>query len=178
MKTANLLVAFTLATAACSLLPTARGAAVLWDGPAITFTRANGADWTQPENQDRLTPLIWLTRASNQGLFNIQSETAFAHFLSPAGTEWAFGTTANFASLTYTNWETWTGGPPSGPPNTVGRDAVLHLTAEDIYIDIKFLSWGVGGGSFSYVRSTAPVPEPGSLLLLGVGAMLLTSRRR
>ena len=41
------------------------------------------------------------------------------------------------------------------PPCQVGNDMVLHLITDDIYIDIKYLSWtqnGQGGG-FSYQRS-------------------------
>ena len=40
------------------------------------------------------------------------------------------------------------------PPCAVGKDAVLHLISEDIYIDIKITSWVSGQGSFSYQRST------------------------
>ena len=79
-----------------------------------------------------------------------------ANSLSPAGTEWAYGTTASYASLTYKDWETWTGGQGGGPPSTVGQNAVLHLLSGNIYIDIKFTSWGGSGGGFAYVRSTPP----------------------
>lgn len=133
---------------------------VIWNGPPLAFAKPANADWTLPQNQDRITPNVWLTRATNNGPFNIQSETIFTHNVSPAGTAWAFGSTANFASLTYADWETWTGGPPSGPPNTVGQNAVLHLVNNNIYIDLKFTAWGVGaagGGSFAYTRSTPPV---------------------
>ena len=132
---------------------------VIWNGPPLAFSKAGNADWTMAQNQDRLTSGVWLTRANTNGLFNIKSETAYTHNLSPAGTEWAYGTTASFASLTYKNWEAWTGGPPAGPPSTVGRDAVVHLINSNIYLDIKFTVWGAGGsgGSFSYVRSTPPL---------------------
>jgi hypothetical protein len=164
-----ILFAFPLATVSWS-------AETVWDGPPITFDKIAMADWTQPENQDRITENVWLTRANTQGLFNIKTESFYTHLLSPAGTEWAFGTTANFASLAYTNWETWTAGRP---PDTVGRDAVVHLLSDDIYLDLKFTSWGgSSGGGFSYVRSTAPVPESGCLALLGAGAFLLSLRRR
>src|SRR6185369_5768090 len=62
---------------------------------------------------------------------------------------------ADYASLIYTDWETWSR-TLGNPPGTVGQDAVLHLKTDDIYIDIKFLSWSVRiGGGFSYSRSTA-----------------------
>ena len=45
----------------------------------------------------------------------------------------------------------------------VGVDAVVHLISDDIYIDIKFISWTKGqgseipaGGGFSYERSNSP----------------------
>jgi Bacterial Ig domain len=42
-----------------------------------------------------------------------------------------------------------------GPLDTIGVNAVLHLIAEDIYIDIKFITWtSVSGGGFAYERST------------------------
>jgi hypothetical protein len=90
-------------------------------------------------------------------LYNAKTESSFAHSLSPAGTQWANGTTANYSSLSYTDWNSWAKGVNASPPSTVGVNAVLHLVSEDIYIDIKFTSWGSGaggGGAFSYVRST------------------------
>jgi hypothetical protein len=158
-----------------SLASQSRGA-IVWDGPPITFTKASFADWTLPENQDQITPNIWLTRASTQGLFNIKIEPTYTQNLSPADTEWAFGTTANFSSLTYTNWVAWAG---NNPPGTIGRDAVVHLITDDIYLDIKFSAWtSSGGGGFSYVRSTAPVPEPGTLGLCAIPVLLMFARRR
>lgn len=128
--------------------------AVIWNGPPVTFSKAANSDWTEQENQDRITDKVWITRANTQGLFNIRTETAYAHNSSPADTEWAYGTTANLAPLTFKSWEAWHGGSGGGPASTVGQDAVLHLITENIYIDIKFTSWGGSGGHFSYVRSS------------------------
>lgn len=130
---------------------------VIWNGPTISFSKAANADPVLQENQDRITDSVWLTRASNQGIYNIKTETIYTHNLSPAGTEWAYGTTANYASLVYKNWEAWNGGSGGGPPSTVGQNAVLHLLGGNIYIDLKFTSWGGSGGAFSYDRSTPPV---------------------
>jgi|GEM_PF-1620607 len=135
-------------------------APVIWNTGSVTFNKDSGADWTLPANQDRITSQIWLTRASTQGIYNIRNETDFAHNLSPAGTEWAFGTTANYSNLVYKDWETWTGGAGGGPPSTVGQDAVLHLIQENIYLDIKFTGWGRTGGQFSWMRAARPPLTP------------------
>jgi hypothetical protein len=176
----------------------ASAAPIVWTGPTITFTKANNADWTQAANQDRITDTTWLTRKNSNGIFNIKTETGSVYGgpptggLSPANTEWAYGTAANWASLTFDTWWNWQAGGPSGsgfPPDTVGKNAVLHLISDDIYIDIKFLSWtagpdgqapGPGGGGFSYQRSTpaAAVPEPATLGLLALGGIALLRRRR
>jgi hypothetical protein len=136
-------------------------AQIIWNGPVITFTKAGLADYTLPANQDRITGSTWLTRANTRGLFNIFSETGYTDFVSPANTEWATGTLANYASLTYQTWENWHG---SNPPSIVSVPAVVHLISENIYIGITFLSWssgmGVGGGGFSYQRTTVGVPTP------------------
>ena len=136
----------------------------IWNGPSLTFVRPSGVDWMQASNQDRLTPSVWLVRDTTRGLFNATQETLYEHYFSPANTEWAYGNLANFSSLTYTNWEGWNG---HNPPSMVGRDAVLHLILDDIYLSIKFTSWGGPGGAYSYERSTPSVPEPSAGLLLG-----------
>jgi len=125
---------------------------VIWVGSTVTFTKANGADHLLEQNQDRLTDNVWLARAPTRGIFNIKSETTYAKFSSPLDTEWAYGTSSNIKSLSFQNWEATNG---SSPPDMLNRDMVLHLITDDIYIDIKFLSWASrGDGGFSYVRST------------------------
>src|SRR5262245_1470108 len=116
-------------------------AATVWTGPTISFSKAASADPTQSANQDHITDHVWLTRGSIQGIYNAKIENSFVHFLSPADTEWASGTTAIFNSLTYTDWNTWAKVKNPGPPSTVGVNAVLHLKSDDIYLDIKFTSW-------------------------------------
>ena len=155
----------------------------IWDGPSITFTKDNFADWTDPANQDFLTPNVILTRADIEGLFNFATEQDYnpSPFSSPDDTEWAFGTTADIGSLTFTDWATWHGGPAGGGPlSTIGQAAVLHLISDDIYIDIMFTSWtaGGGGGGFSYIRSTpGAIPEPASALACVLLSGMLLARR-
>ncbi len=163
--------------------PLGSKATTIWNGPLLTFSKANYANPSLAANQDRLTSHDWLTRGSSQGLYNARTEPGFTHFSSPADTEWANGSLANYASLTYTDWNTWASGVNPGPPSTVGVNAVLHLLTDDIYLSVKFTSWtsaGYGGG-FSYVRSTpSVVPEPaaGLLLLAGLAVAAPVCRRR
>ena len=53
-----------------------------------TFTKIDYTDWTQPENQDRITDNVWITRGGFWGIFNIQSEIYYSPLSSPADTEW------------------------------------------------------------------------------------------
>ena len=135
--------------------PSAQRAQTIWTGPTTTFAKLNFADWTLPQNQDRLTGNVWITRGNSHGIFNIAigQETGYVHDVSPKGTQWAYGTAQNWQSLSFAAWELWAA---SNPPGTIGQDAVLHLVQDDVYLDIKFLSWtgSAGGGGFSYQRSS------------------------
>ncbi len=146
----------------------------VWSGLDYTFTKVDFADWTLPENQDRITSNVWLTRANTRGLFNILLEVEFDNtdYLSPIGTQWAMGDAANYQNLTFTTWDDWHG---ANPPSVIGQDAVVHLITDDIYIDIKMLSWTSGGqgGGFSYIRG---VPEPTTLCLLGLASIAIIRR--
>jgi hypothetical protein len=143
-------------------------AAQVWNGPTIGFTNLLGSDPTLPASQDRITPNVWLTRGATRGIYNIKVENGYTHNLSPVGTEWAYGQLTNYSSLFYQNWEGWN---VHHPPDMVGQDAVLHIIPDDTYLAIKFTSWGIGSGGFSYLRSTQSVPEPasGALVLTGLG---------
>lgn len=145
--------------------PRSLQAATVWNGPTVSFTKLGFADWTQPQNQDRITTNVWITRGNSQGPINAKTESLFTHLLSPADTQWASGQLGDYATLTYSDWDTWAA---HFPPGTVGVDAVVHLVTDDIYLSLKFTSWAGGnsGGGFSYDRSTfgsgppAPPPAP------------------
>ncbi|MEE4247703.1 MAG: T9SS type A sorting domain-containing protein [Kangiellaceae bacterium] len=140
-------------------------AQTVWTGPKITFSKASNADWTLEVNQDRITANVWLTRASNNGIFNIAQEANFqgggGSGPSPIDTEWAFGSISD--GITNLNFTTWgiahsTGGS-GNPSSLINQNMVVHLITDDVYIDIKLLAWGSGGpngdgGSFTYERST------------------------
>lgn len=152
--------ALLLAAALTGALAAPACALEIWSGRTLSFSKPAFADWTQPGNQDRITDVVWLTRADTRGIFNIQSEIAYGAS-SPAGTEWATGNAVDHASLSFLPWRDWAIG---NPPATVGVDAVVHLVAEDIYVDIRFDSWaqtGLGGGEFSYTRAERPTTSVG-----------------
>lgn len=124
----------------------------IWTGPKMTFVRADNVDWNLPENQDRITDSVWITRQLKQGIYNYRNEEKYSNMESPKGTEWAFGSTDSLYNLVFDSWEATV---QSNPPLMLNKLMVLHLLEEDIYIDIKFLSWTQqSGGGFSYERNT------------------------
>ena len=132
-------------------------AQTVWNGPNITFTKPNFADYMSEVNQDRITDNVWITRADTKGIFNIKRETSYTGSdtsgNSPLDTEWAFGTTNNLGSLTFSTWAIAFG---MSPLNILNKEMVVHLMTDEIYINIKFLSWSTAttGAGFSYERST------------------------
>ena len=145
----------------------------------MTFSNAPGADWTQPANQDHLASDVWLTRLGTgnnlRGLFNAARENHYVSSLSPVGTEWALGSLANYATLTYADWATCFGGPGNLNSTIISTNAVLHLVNEDIYLSVRFTFFGSSGtGGFAYERSTpANVPEPSAKIIFAMGTPLL-----
>lgn len=130
-------------------------------GGTIVFSKEAMADFTIAANQDRITDNVWITRGDTKGIYNIKIETEYdggdTYGESPLDTEWAFGTVAG--GVSNLNFTTWAVAMDGGPPSQLNKDMVVHLITDDIYLDIKFTSWGMGangGGSFSYERSTVP----------------------
>ncbi|HWX22884.1 MAG TPA: PQQ-dependent sugar dehydrogenase [Candidatus Binatia bacterium] len=137
--------------------PLSGRAATIWNGPLISFTQAS--PYPGAGDRDQLTPHVALTRATpvgggTGGMFNAVTETAFTKFVSPADTEWAVGSLANYSTLTYSDWTTAGGGNPVH--NYPGEQLVVHLKSDDIYLSLVFTSLPAGPG-FSYNRST-PTP--------------------
>ena len=132
----------------------------VWNGPLMTFNKQNYDSPSSENSQDRITDLVWLTRGNRNVLYNAKTESSASAYSSPADTEWAEGNTNNLAGLVFSNFKS------AAPQNNgsanilgmVGKSYVLHLITENIYIDLKILSWqdGKSGGGFSYTRSTDP----------------------
>ena len=132
--------------------------AIIWKGETITFTKANGADPSNASNQDRLTSNVWITRGNGGQIFNIAKESSATKGSSPAGTRWAVGNINEINNLSFQNFRAALN---DSPPSAVGKNMVMHLVDDNIYLSVKFTSWSSGGGGqngggggFAYERST------------------------
>lgn len=116
----------------------------------VTFTKENGDSHSQASAQDRISDNVWITRKSNQGIFNIVSENEFSE-QSPEDTEWAFGPTN---SLSTNDYATWLETVNYDPPGMIDKPMSLHLISEDRYFDVIWHEWTCcnEGGGFSYSR--------------------------
>lgn len=132
----------------------------IWTGEKITFEKGNFDNPLVESSQDRITDLVWITRGNSNVLFNAKTESSatISGLISPEDTEWAEGTTNELNNLVFTDFKNSAPKEGSTPrvKDMVGRNYVLHLITDDIYIDLKMLSWrsGGNGGGFSYERST------------------------
>tara|TARA_Y100000768_G_C23687128_1_gene545032 strand:+ start:151 stop:633 length:483 start_codon:yes stop_codon:yes gene_type:complete len=124
----------------------------IWNGGKITFTKSDDSDPTKAENQDRLTSNVWITRGINGGqIYNAAKESNADKNTSPTGTKWSVGTIDEVKTLTFNNFRTAVG----SPKDVVGKNLVMYLVDDKIYLSVKFSSWGQGKGKgFSYERST------------------------
>ena len=125
---------------------------VLWIGETIAFNKLDYANPNLEENQDRIRDNIWITRGNSGGqIFNISLNSNANKIQSPVGTEWAIGTLDEIGNLSFDYFRN----AITRPKNVVGKNLVLHLIEEDIYLTVKFISWSQGKrGGFSYERSS------------------------
>ncbi|MEP1035499.1 choice-of-anchor D domain-containing protein [Ekhidna sp.] len=145
-------------------------------GGTVEFSKADWADFTLAENQDRITDDVWITRGDSKGIFNIAQEEEYSNSNnSPVGTLWGYGATGevgegggeccfeiaraalviDIGEAFYSDWRDVVGGSPS-PDNIYS----MYLPDHDLYYDVMFTSWTEGnedgvppGGGFSYSRT-------------------------
>ncbi|NQX92460.1 MAG: HYR domain-containing protein, partial [Flavobacteriales bacterium] len=129
-----------------------------YDGaPVKTFVKENNA--TGEDAIDQITPGVGITRGSNQGLFNSETETGYNFGISPEGTLWKLGlydpADDPLNDGQYSDWRTHHGGQSANLP---GQTSTLYLVNEDLYFTIEWLTWSQGnsGGGFSYTRTFIP----------------------
>jgi hypothetical protein len=147
-------------------------AQTVWSGFGHSFAKTDFADYTLPANQDHITSSVHLTRGDSQGLFNIAQEDFWDDDgnddfdLSPLGTLWATtinnpGTdeldieATNWSQLDFAPWIEAYGGRVTHtlPETLTSRNAVVYLLTDNVYLDLRFTSWSLGSGGFSYERA-------------------------
>ena len=130
------------------------GTCPVWRGSKITFTKTEGSDPSVEANQDRITSNVWITRGNTGGqIFNIKKESVSNKTNSPIGTKWAVGTLDQIDSLTFKKFREAVG----KPHDVVGKNLVMYLEDDDIYLSVKFTSWSHGkNGGFAYERTSKP----------------------
>ncbi len=121
----------------------------------VSFTKEDFADITLEENQDRITPQVWITRGDRRGIFNAFSESSYSGGSSPEGTEWTYGRVVDATPLDYDNWNSAVGG---NPPGQVGQKIAMHAITANRYFELEFSHWtaNANGGGFSYERREVP----------------------
>lgn len=121
----------------------------------VSFSKSDSADPTSAASQDRITENVWITRGNSGGeIYNAKTEDASEKGVSPAGTRWALGVASDKDNLEFKSFRATLG----KPKDAVGKNLVMHLVEDDIYINVKFTSWSDGGqnadaGGFAYDRS-------------------------
>ena len=156
-------------TAAIVLAPAGNmEASTIWTGPATNYTQPSPNDGSTAAQQDHITGTCWLTRSTRLPMYNVApgiDESGFSvGGVSPANTEWAFGTLADLSegSLTFDTWENTIGGGEGAgflQGSLPNQPLVMHIISEDIYMSFEFSSWSHGGG-YSYSRSTPAAVVP------------------
>src|ERR1035437_705714 len=130
--------------------PVVTNAATIWNGPLITFTQA--APYPNTGDRDQLTANVSLTRGvpsgGNGGMFNGVTESSFTKFVSPADTEWAVGSLADYATLCYSVWPSGAGAHPVF--SLVCQPLVVHLISDGTYVSLQFTALPAGPG-FAYI---------------------------
>jgi hypothetical protein len=145
-------------------------AQTVWSGLTKSFTKNAGSDPTLPQNQDSLTADVILTRGpSGGGLYNIAAEGFYSMNISPALTAWATDlnnpgktiTATNWQNLAFIDWIDAYGGSHSAGGSIASRNAVVRLTSDNVYLDLRFTSWeSGGGGGYTYLRAEPPTSSP------------------
>ncbi|WP_394973526.1 hypothetical protein [uncultured Croceitalea sp.] len=140
---------------------------IFWTGPMMDFVYEGDGDATLPENQDRITNNVWITRGPNFPIYNAAIESqfmfgpTFPESISPERTLWAVGSIADgVENLAFATFATTVGSAFRYINVDGNAPLVLFLVKDDTYIDLTFIDWHRGNGAdgglggFSYMRST------------------------
>ena len=103
------------------------------------------------KNQDQLSVNVWLTRGIEGGqIYNVKQESEYDKDQSPLGTQWAVGSIDQIDDLNFQSFR-----DAIKPKEVVGKDLVLFLVEDNIFLSVKFTKWSdEKTGGFTYERST------------------------
>jgi hypothetical protein len=154
-----------------AVLPAAQ-AQTVWSGFNFSFTKDDNANATDSDNWDIITSNVAIIRSDTGGIYN-PFEEGFYDSESPADTEWATDfnnpgdeiAATNYAALDFVPWlNAYVEGLSTGqlPTSLIGRNAVVHLISDDIYLDLRFTAWTASamGGGFAYQSAVGPELPP------------------
>lgn len=128
-------------------------AATIWNGPNIGWAKSVATP------SDPILPgVVVLTRGINEVMYNTAAGEVGPGPGSPADTEWALGTLANFSTLTYRTMDALRATQVGDFQALIlNKQMVMHIKSQDIYMSIMFTNWGrFFSGTVGYIRSTAP----------------------
>ena len=118
----------------------------------ITFTKNANTDASLPENQDRISATVWLTRGNQYGIYNAYDQNS-AKNQPTSGIKLALGNTENLSTLNFETISQWGKKFNRVDGNWLNENLVLYLTGSNEYYNFNMTSWE-NNGSFSYTRSS------------------------
>ena len=118
----------------------------------ITFTKSANTNASLPENQDRISETVWLTRGTRYGIYNAYDQTSIKN-QPTSGIKLALGSTESLSTLNFETISQW-GKKFNGLDGIwLNENLVLYLTETNEYYNFTMTSWE-NNGSFSYTRSS------------------------
>ena len=125
-------------------------------GEEVYFQKANYANGVS----DVIDTDVAIARDSQGGIYNPLVEADYdSSNGGPGNTEWNADGWTDLTDVKRRTYESWNNAVNGWPTGFLGRELVMHDTANDKYYAIKFLTWqygsnqgGAGGGGFSYTR--------------------------
>ncbi len=121
-------------------------------GRTVEFTKVPYSDWEVVMNQDLITPDLIITRADDQGIYNIATESYYSGSISPYSTLWALGESEDLEMSDYDYWRSAVDG---NPPQMLYQTISMYDDLQGNFYDFDFNSWSEAGsgGGFSYSRN-------------------------
>ena len=116
----------------------------------ITFTKIANTNPSSPQNQDRISETVWLTRGNQYGIYNAYDQNSVRN-QPTSGIKLALGSIEDLSTLNFETISEW--GKKFKLGGWLNKNLVLKLTETNEYYSFTMTSWENRGG-FSYTRSS------------------------